>query len=366
MFVVHALVLTFITTPLTIAFYPARLRVHHRGDKKPVGDEAHLPQRTGGEDDPKTRFSIIFDKMEQLPAAMTISQLFSKPQTFSVSDKSEEAGDMQASTPSISIEALRLVELSERTSDVLRSQESQSLIYTDPVISVYRTFGQLNNINVDSSLSVVTYDQFPDAVARHASETASQMVVIPWSRGATSILDSQQPPTELQPRGTRNPFDGVFYKTATEDQTQSVIYSEYIRNVFVQSPVDVALFVERGGVTGPLSGRYHLFLAFFGGPDDRVALSFLVQLCENPAVSATVVRIVKTDEEDPEASTPTDVKGAGPQTPNLFPPTFHNVCLHFFVTLWCTLLTRDIDRCCNGHSLPPTDYSNAPRIRYSR
>ena len=39
-----------------------------------------------------------------------------------------------------------------------------------------------------------------------------------------------------------------------------------------------------------------MFLPFFGGPDDRLALEFVVQLCnENPCVRATVVRIVKRD-----------------------------------------------------------------------
>ena len=39
MFVVHALILTFMTTPLVLLFYPARYRVHQQGDRKIVGDE---------------------------------------------------------------------------------------------------------------------------------------------------------------------------------------------------------------------------------------------------------------------------------------------------------------------------------------
>ena len=42
-------------------------------------------------------------------------------------------------------------------------------------------------------------------------------------------------------------------------------------------------------------GRYHLFLPFFGGPDDRLALEFVVQLCAHPGVSATVVRVIRQD-----------------------------------------------------------------------
>jgi len=38
-------------------------------------------------------------------------------------------------------------------------------------------------------------------------------------------------------------------------------------------------------------------LPFFGGPDDRAALAFVMQLVENPRVSATIVRIQKTEEQ---------------------------------------------------------------------
>ncbi|KAJ6613548.1 hypothetical protein B0H10DRAFT_2191867 [Mycena sp. CBHHK59/15] len=56
---------------------------------------------------------------------------------------------------------------------------------------------------------------------------------------------------------------------------------------------DVALFVDRG--LGAAGVGQQLFLSFVGGPDDRLALTFLVQLCANPGVVATVVWINKTE-----------------------------------------------------------------------
>ena len=51
-----------------------------------------------------------------------------------------------------------------------------------------------------------------------------------------------------------------------------------------------------------------MFLPFFGGPDDRLALTFLVQLASRSSVKATVVRIQKTDAADKESVA--DHKGA--------------------------------------------------------
>jgi len=242
-----------------------------------------------------------------------LSQLLSSPSTStspssertSLDEKPLKAGHGVDTTPnttsSITIETLRLVELTTRTSAVFKSQEASSLIYNDPVINIYKTFGQLNRLHVNGHLSVVNSEQFADTVAKHVSDTGSQMTIIPWPRGATSVDQDQT--------GPRNPFDGVFHRTTTQDQTSSVFFSEFIRNVFAKSPSDVALFVDRGMDNGHLtSSNQHLFLPFFGGPDDRLALTFLGQLCENPSVTATVVRLVMKDEaEDAE-----DLKSAAP------------------------------------------------------
>lgn len=40
-------------------------------------------------------------------------------------------------------------------------------------------------------------------------------------------------------------------------------------------------------------GVWTTFFPFFGGPDDRLALEFVMQLCTNPGISATAVRISK-------------------------------------------------------------------------
>ena len=336
MFVVHALILTFMTTPLVLLFYPAKYRVHKQGDKKNAGDETATGVKRLSDGAAKTKFAIILDKMEALPAAMTLSQLLSSPFTSSPlsserTSVNEKAIDAKVGGPDsalttispVTIGVLRLIELTDRTSAVLKSQEASSFVYNDPVISVYRTFGQLNRLNVIASLSVVSYEQFPDTVAKHASETGSQMTIIPWPRGIASIDE------EHQKDGARNPFDGVFQKTTTVDQTSSVVFSEFVRNVFARSPSDVALFVDRGLNVGYVTSNQHLFLPFFGGPDDRLALNFLGQLCENPSVTAMVVRLV-TDGATPKD--PEDIKSASP-TNVVFLPTQPDVSvtLLFFV-----------------------------------
>ncbi|KAJ7737373.1 Sodium/hydrogen exchanger family-domain-containing protein [Mycena metata] len=301
MFVLHALVLTFMTTPLTLLFYPAQYRVHEGTNTAKIGDADALPRKSS-EDEVKTKFSVILDKIEQLPAAMTLAQLiqpsYVSPPSYTSSIADEKASVEVAAPLSpraplrVSIDALRLVELTNRTSAVLKWQAADVLLHNDAIVSVFRTFGYLNRIIVSAALSVVGYDEFPDAIAQHATEFETQMIILPWSRGATSVLAEEEQPGRVT--GARNPFDGVFHKTTTQDQTSSVVYSDFIRKVFQRSPTDVALFVDRGmSLAG--AAEQQLFLPFIGGPDDRLALAFLVQLCSNPTVHATAVRVRKID-----------------------------------------------------------------------
>ncbi|TFK43902.1 Sodium/hydrogen exchanger family-domain-containing protein [Crucibulum laeve] len=326
MFVVHALILTFMTTPLTLAFYPPKHRIRAgsnrerpsaRGDEAAEGGGRHV-----SDENIKSKFALVLDKIEQLPAAMTIAQLLqmnngpSPTNLTPISSNEKEAeaygtiipslpGNNLDGQPRITIDALRLIELTTRTSAVLRSQEAESLIYNDPVVSVFRTFGYLNRLLVSAALSVVNYDEFPAVISKHVADLQSDMVILPWSRGTTSVLEEDG----HEHSRTRNPFDGIFHKTTTQDQTSSVVYSEFIRNVFASSPSDVGLFVDRE-MSMQYAGaeRQRLFLPFFGGPDDRLALTFLVQLCSNPNVTAKVIWIRKSENLSPRSTRDDDPK----------------------------------------------------------
>ncbi|KAJ7579934.1 Sodium/hydrogen exchanger family-domain-containing protein [Mycena floridula] len=295
MFVVHAIILTFMTTPLVLLFYPSKYRTHEgiHAVKEGPGAIESKPRKSYSEDGVKSKFAFVLDKIEQLPAAMALSQLLQP-----VNSASASTLVLNADQRPITINALRLIELTNRTSAVFKSQEAEALLHNDPVLSVFRTFGFLNRLFVSATLSVLTHDEYASAIANHVNETGSQMVVLPWSRGTTSALD--------EGTTTNNPFDGV--RNNTHDQTSSVVYSEYIRNVFLNSPADVALFVDRGLNVNYTAGDkgQHLLMPFFGGPDDRVALNFLVQLCRSSDLSATVVRIFKI--EDDLSPSPTNEK----------------------------------------------------------
>ncbi|KAL5527777.1 hypothetical protein ACEPAG_6578 [Sanghuangporus baumii] len=317
MFVLHAIVLTFITTPLTLLWYPEskRSRYGRVSKEKPV----QPPPRDSGatqlpyDETMKTKFAVVLNRVEHLPAIMILTQLLqrhppTKRASFgSISESDEKT--VEHSIPTVHLSALRLVELTERTSAVLRSQESAALAAADALLSVVRTCGRMYRLPVSGELSVVSSDGFSREVTSFINEQAAHMVVIPWSLRPTSGPDASGEQnvsfTTPFPVGSYNPFEGLF-SAASAVGSGSVVYSTFIRKVFAESPADVALVIDRESSSpdvsngiGDLDG-HHLFLPFFGGPDDRLALELLVQLCTNPTVSATVIRIHVTEESTAE------------------------------------------------------------------
>jgi len=282
------------TTPLTILIYPSKHRTHVGADRKEnrdLTDVEDLP-RGGSDDEFKTRFAVVLDKLEQLPAIMTITQLLSNSSSQSTLALSESSLDEKASIREaallrpVSMDTLRLIELTERASAVMMSAEADYILQTDPIVSVFRTFGALNRVPVRASISVANYNEFSNSVARHVDDSSSQMLLVPWkaatNEGASVSVGF-------------NPFDSLFKTTVTTEHSTEVVNSHYIRKVFAGSKADVCLIIDRGLSTSGSPGGQHIFLPFFGGPDDRLALSLVVQLCAGGSgVTATVVRIRKT------------------------------------------------------------------------
>ncbi|KAJ9097742.1 hypothetical protein QFC21_004780 [Naganishia friedmannii] len=401
MFVFMAVVLTVITTPLTLWVYPARFHQRVRfmsasGQQDGKAGDEHMEDGgriTSGEDVPggvrtyTSRIMVVLQKMEHLAAIMFLTQLFELPPsthdigptgngrrgaqappvltlptlTEERSDKdvdwegsNSDAGHApppatprQTATPTpaaaetLTIEALRLVELTGRTSSVMQSIETDSLVNTDDLLQLFKQYGTLRGFHVKPRASVAELDGFPQSVSDHAERGEVQLVVLPWTTPASgasgAVMDEQASigvhlgggqgtaTTNAAEMGgnsptSPNPFDRIF----GPDTNASPFYSVFLRRVMSEAKRDTAIFVDRGfhagdsvnGVAHTHAGGHHhhqrLFLPFFGGADDRLALGLVVQMCRQSNVCATVIRFdttVRPVQENAPAVPPATVSG---------------------------------------------------------
>lgn len=187
--------------------------------------------------------------------------------------------------------ALRLIELTDRPSDVMKSSATDALLHTDPLLAIFRTFSELNGLTVSTAFSIVPFDALATSVGEHVRAAGSQLVLVPWLPSAQAAPDATADTSDAAAAtADRSPFDALF----RTDRSTSLFHSHFVRGVFAQAGTNVALLVGRAPLGG-VREETRLFLPFFGGPDDRLALNFVVQLCANPRVRATVVRLTKRD-----------------------------------------------------------------------
>lgn len=329
MFVLEALVLTFMTTPAVVLLYPPERRTRVSPSGVPFGSvtdrddaDTEAAQRASQKQleldgEKKTRFTVVLDRLEHMSAVMALAQLIqpSPPRDAESEHTTVSSGSSAAKAPSrgteMSMDALRLIELSDRTSAVMKSSNTDMLRAMDPLLDIFSTFGDLNGIPVSTSLSVVTYDELPRSIAEHATWNRSQLVLLPWcparqnletaagSGGGGGGENNQEIEPSTPKPTSYNPFGALFGAAAGVDMSASAQHSQFVRAVFSQCTTNVALYLDRHhpGESPKFSSksRQHLFLPFFGGPDDRLALDFVVQLCANSKVTATVVRIVRAE-----------------------------------------------------------------------
>lgn len=236
------------------------------------------------------------------------------------------------STSNISVNAYRLLALSERTSAVIKAAEVEMTKRDDSILNIFTAFANLASIPLTTSMSIVPTESFAETVTSHAADRNADMLVIPWAAGTSLDPEADGP--------SGNPLEGLFGNQVIERSPQ---YASFVRSIFVESQSDVAVFLD-GGVNAPsaratIGGHQHIFLPFIGGkldavspevcsladqsrligPDDRAALDFVMQLVDaNSQISATVARIVKgaeDTEDDSKSNTDTAGQAEGSTSP---------------------------------------------------
>ncbi|GAA6054173.1 hypothetical protein JCM3770_002816, partial [Rhodotorula araucariae] len=341
MFVVMALVTTFITTPLTLAFYPAWYRIKAERLRRGLSATPSAQDKSGssafGDERPRSRFAVVVEQFEHLPAVMAFLRLVQPVPAFpaagaqskALSPATQEKKDLQAELDSdasssdghdtgsataapsaVQLALLRIVELTDRTSALFRSAESETaLLRADPLSVVLRAFTAGLGARVRRlSLALVAQDAYARHVAAFVEETESEVVVLPWALPAgalgTAAAGTGEGGAGVAESWLPNPLEGLFGEAASVSVQSAVGYASALREVFAEAPCDVALFLDRSasaptdGTGEPTAaGQAHVFVAFHGGSDDRLALALALQLVRaNPGLAATVVRFERAPE----------------------------------------------------------------------
>ena len=313
-----ALATTFATTPLTLALYPPwyrkKLAAWKRGE---IDWDSNAPDNGATVDEEITiesekasiheiRKLLVCLRLDSLPGLFTFVSLLSGTQNREIVSKTHPT-KVNKTAPiaedknkrPLEVHGMRLLELSDRMSSVMKESEVDDYSVRDPVVNAFHSFGRLSRVAISGEVHVVPEDAYADTVASAASSRHSDMVLIPWSEAGNT--------SELGMPAFADPANNTFSSGA---------HNTFISNFLRNAPCNSAVFVSNGfgamphseskalhRVATSLSIRshvenmtaalrdpsHHIFFPYFGGPDDRVALRFVLRLLQNPNITATIL-----------------------------------------------------------------------------
>jgi len=279
--------------------------------------------------------------------------------------------------PIVHLSALRLIELTDRLSAVMKAADAlvlESQRALDPLLGVFRTFAALHGLRVkQEKLAIVERDEYATTVQAQADRERVErvhagvsparekgLVLVPWTLphvyhsfaypsessssdgyGTGTISGPVTPSASAAARS--NPFDGLFGRSHASSAEADIHGSSgdigggpqqanFVRRLFQSAhSTDIALVLDRPAsaaaatelLPGANSSPKRVLLAYMGGPDDRAALSLVLGLCDvNENLRVTVLRLRSSAEGEDEED---GAEGVGATAGgNSLPPTVHH------------------------------------------
>ncbi|XP_038878014.1 cation/H(+) antiporter 18-like [Benincasa hispida] len=251
--ILMALFTTFITTPLVIAVYkPAR--------SAKLADYKHRKIERKNKNT-QLRMLTCFHSAGNVPSIINLLEASRGIQ------KGEE----------LCVYAMHLMELSERSSAILmvhkarknglpfwnRGQRSD----TNHVIVAFEAYQQLRRVFIRPMTAISSMSDIHEDICATAERKRTAIIILPFHK--------------------HQRVDGSLETTRSSIRVVN-------QNVLGHARCSVGIFVDRGlgGTTHVMSSNVSLFITvlFFGGGDDREALSYGVRMAEHPGIRLMVIR----------------------------------------------------------------------------
>ncbi|KAK7991761.1 K(+)/H(+) antiporter [Apiospora saccharicola] len=312
-----ALVTTVATAPLTKLLYPPwyqkKVEQWKRGEIDWSGaplngpdDHADNNNHVAGSaqklQDTSIRRLLVYLRIDSLPTIFTFISLLGEE-----TDEDTKPAAVKKKRP-LEVHGLRILELTDRTSSVMKVTESADhveLALRDPVVNAFKTFSRLHDVAVSGAVVVAPEDAYAQTVTAQAATQESDFVLIPWSEVSKHTDDEAMGSSSQDRFGARSHHE--FIQGVLSGAVCNV--GIFIRNGFSSGDIGPGLEkMEVGDWSRTISGyslrshkeaaqlpvadkSHHVFLPFVGGVDDRAALRFVLQLARSPHVTVTIAQL---------------------------------------------------------------------------
>ncbi|THY78223.1 hypothetical protein D6C86_00238 [Aureobasidium pullulans] len=318
-FVVMALITTFITTPLTMALYPPWYQKKLEAWKKGLIDwDTGNPINSGDDtssivaaklETSKIKTLLVHLRLDNMPTLMTFVSLLAAPtksgeaavrqHPMLAGRSASVAESLKAPNRPLEVHGVRMIELTDRDSSVMSVSDVEEFHWKDPIINTFRNFGRLYNLRVSGEVAIALESSFAEIITSKASNENSDLLVLPWSESGSINEQQSYNGTPATPRRLEDTSYVSFVAAALKSATTNTAVlvnrgfggsAKAHRPTLSRQASKISLSNDRGPASSPIMDKsHHIFMPYFGGADGRMALRLVLQLAENPEVTATVV-----------------------------------------------------------------------------
>ncbi|XP_057802721.1 cation/H(+) antiporter 18-like [Salvia miltiorrhiza] len=280
--VLMALFTTFMTTPIVVRIYkPARLAA------AVVEYKRRSIQKKEEASNAELRLLVCFHSTRNIASLINLM----------------EASRGMGNRRGLRVYAMHMMELSERSSAIVMAHKARNngmpfwnrKRSSDPnhIVVAFEAFEHLSQVSVRPATAISAMSSMHVDICNGAAKKRAAMIVLPFHK--------------------HQRLDG---------RLETIRYDFRLvnRRVLEHAPCSVAIFVDRGlGGTAYVATsnvNYAVTAFFFGGPDDREALSYGALMAEHPGIAFNVVRFlvdpslagedIQLGIDDNQSSTPED------------------------------------------------------------
>ncbi|KAK0649892.1 Sodium/hydrogen exchanger family-domain-containing protein [Cercophora newfieldiana] len=313
-FVVMALVTTFATAPLVSWLYPPwyqqKLELWKKGkidwDGNPIvpADGEAENEEKYRQGDAATRL-LVYLRTDGLSSILSLVSLFTGG-ARGLPDTSD--------LPPLRVHGCRLVELTDRSSSVMKVSEIEEHAGQDPIVKAFGTSTANNtsrDVFVSGQVAVVPEGSFADALTTQAARGNSDLILVPWSETGTlaempSFFSFPKSSDLLENRDFANLIGqlfaaarhisgvGVFFdKSLLVDKAGDNTPGVPLSRQLTRDTTGVSLAEAHDNAvkfhSADRGGRKLIRVLYMGGEDDLFAVRLAFQLAQNQHVLLEVV-----------------------------------------------------------------------------
>jgi len=305
-----ALLTTFATTPLATLLYPPwyqeKLKAWRRGEidwDTGAPSQDHTSTDESKPPKPNTdriRRLLVYLTLDNMPSILDLVSMFGMTSTQASQSHPADRDESKSNSVLTTVRAhgIRLLQLTDRDSSVMTVSQVDDYSQADPVVNIFRTLGQLHKLAVSGEVAVMPETRFAEALISKSSAISSDLVLVPWDNSPQLTSSADNLSSKL----------GTSYAAVIRPV---LLNPEHNLAIFFPRPLSLNIAAESSNtptrtklmrtysfsdikhdlpaITSVATLSHHLFVPYFGGSDDQLALTLALQLCERPDVTATVV-----------------------------------------------------------------------------